>query len=93
MTETEALEKKLTDAGIPFTTETTKMVKPERSPANAEKVAILKDLLDQADEEDVDRFFLDNLVIAEAVGFRFKASGADLLQMIERKHRPVTLPG
>jgi hypothetical protein len=84
-TETEHLSQKLTEAGIPFTETERKMEKPMRSAANAQKVAILKDLLDQVDEEEVDKFFLDILVIAEGVGFRFKAPGAVLLRQIDRQ--------
>lgn len=87
MTETEALADKLRRNDIPFTEGVKVVGRPVRSPANAEKIAIIKDLLDQVDESEVDKFFLDNLVIAGGVGFRFKKGGADLLQDIERKHR------
>lgn len=90
--ETELLVDSLNEAGVPVTETEVVITVRERTPANAEKIAILKDLLDVIDEEEVDKFFLAIIDTAVAVGLNFKADPVVLLQTIERKHQAKTPP-
>lgn len=70
----------------------TTITERERTPANAEKVAILKDLLDYVPDDEVDKYFLEMLNIAIATGVNLKSDPVSLLQAIERKHQPKPEP-
>lgn len=75
-------------AGVTPEVTVTTITARKRSPANAEKVAILTDLLTVVDEEEVDKYFLGMLGIARDTGINLKGSPVELLQTIERKHQP-----
>lgn len=74
-------------AGVTPEVTVTTITTRDRSPANAEKVAILADLLSVVDEEEVDKYFLGMLGIARDTGLNLKGSPVEMLQSIERKHQ------
>lgn len=92
--ETDLLVDRLKKEGIQTSITTTVVTTRDRRPANVEKVAIMKDILDMIDEEEVDVAFLELLTLFQKFGFRLQNPPPVLLSEIERKHnrRPPIIP-
>lgn len=91
--ETALLAERLKTQGLEVVEENITVGKRDRRPANVQKITVLKAFLDIIDEDDVDRYFLEMLTLAEILEYKLQGPPVNLLAQIEREHSPQKVRG